>query len=436
MYFFPMPALLALTTCVVGRLRFTGWLLAVLTGCSAPPPGDTIHFWAMGREGEAVQVLLAEFERRHPGIRVRVQQIPWSAAHEKLLTAFAGDALPDVIQLGNTWVPEFAALDALRPLDDRIDGVADLFPGMLEGSRVEGRLLALPWYVDTRLLFYRQDILARAGYDRPPVTWEGWREAMARIKDQSGPDHYALLLPINEWQAPVILALQAGSGLLRDTARYGDFRGPAFRRAFGVYLDMFRQGFAPALAEAQMSNLYQDFAQGRFAFFITGPWNIGEFQRRLPPALQTVWETAPLPGPEGPGLSLAGGSSLAVTRASRHPEAALALIRFLAEPGQQAAFYRLTGDLPGRRSAWDQPELRNAPHLDAFRQQLAAVTPTPGIPEWERIAAQIAFHAEKVVRGELSEEQALTELDAAVDRILAKRRWLLSRGAAPGGSSP
>jgi len=230
--------------------------------------------------------------------------------------------------------------------------------------------------------------------------------------------------------------VQAGSGLLRDQASWGDFRGPAFRRAFGFYLDMFRQGFAPALAEARMSNLYQDFAQGRFAFFITGPWNVGEFQRRLPPALQTVWETAALPGPEGPGLSLAGGSSLAVTRASRRPEAALELIRFLAEPEQQAAFYRLTGDLPVRRSAWDQPELRDAPHLDAFRQQLAAVTPTPGIPEWERIAAQIAFHAEKAVRGELSEEQALVNLDAAVDRILAKRRWLLSRKAIPDEATP
>ena len=390
----------------------------------------------MGREGEAVQALMGEFERGHPGLRVKVQQIPWSAAHEKLLTAFAGDALPDVIQLGNTWIAEFAALDALRPLDDRVEGVADMFPGMLEGSRVAGRLLALPWYVDTRLLFYRKDILARAGYDRPPVTWGGWREAMARVKDQAGPDHYALLLPINEWQAPVILALQAGSGFLRDQARWGDFRGPAFRRAFGFYLDLFRQGFAPALAEAQMSNLYQDFAQGRFAFFITGPWNIGEFQRRLPSALQALWETAPLPGPEGPGLSLAGGSSLAVTRASRHPEAALALIRFLAEPAQQAVFYRFTGDLPVRRAAWDYPELRDAPHVAAFRQQLGAVIPTPSIPEWERIAAQIAFHAEKVVRGELSEEQSLVELEAAVDRILAKRRWLLRRSAVLGEATP
>ena len=390
----------------------------------------------MGREGEAVRVLMGEFERRNPGVRVKVQQVPWSAAHEKLLTAYAGDALPDVFQLGNTWIPEFAALDALMPLDDRGEAAADIFPGLLEGSRVAGRLMALPWYVDTRLLFYRKDVLAQAGYDRPPVTWAGWREAMARVKHRAEPDHYALLLPINEWQAPVILALQAGSGLLRDGARYGDFRGPAFRRAFAFYLDLFRQGFAPARGEAQMSNIYRDFAEGRFTFYVTGPWNIGEFQRRLPPAVQALWETAPLPGPEGAGLSLAGGSSLAVAQSSRQPGAALALIRFLAEPGRQADFYRLTGDLPARRSAWEHPALRDAPHIGAFRQQLSAVTPVPGIPEWERIAAQIAFHAEKAVRGVLSEEEALAELDTVVDRVLAKRRWLLRRSEAPGEATP
>ena len=54
--------------------------------------------------------LLPQFHREHPDIHVDVQQIPWTAAHEKLLTAHVGDAFPDFAQIGNTWIPELVAL--------------------------------------------------------------------------------------------------------------------------------------------------------------------------------------------------------------------------------------------------------------------------------------------------------------------------------------
>ena len=77
-----------------------------LVGCGQEPVSAImIEFWAMGREGEVVQELLPAFERLHPDIRVRVQQIPWSAAHEKLLTAYAGGAMPDLFQLGKPGFP-------------------------------------------------------------------------------------------------------------------------------------------------------------------------------------------------------------------------------------------------------------------------------------------------------------------------------------------
>ena len=72
-------------------------------GCASRPTGETrLRFWAMGNEGGQVPNLMPEFERRHPGVRVEVQAIPWTAAHEKLLTAYAGSSLPDVSQIGNT----------------------------------------------------------------------------------------------------------------------------------------------------------------------------------------------------------------------------------------------------------------------------------------------------------------------------------------------
>ena len=68
-------------------------MFAACTNGSGEDDIQEIKFWAMGREGEIVPELLTEFERENPGVRVLVQQVPWSAAHEKLLTAFAGDVL-------------------------------------------------------------------------------------------------------------------------------------------------------------------------------------------------------------------------------------------------------------------------------------------------------------------------------------------------------
>lgn len=403
-----------------------------LAACTDRPTAREVRLWAMGREGEVVQQLLPEFERRHPGVRVRVQQIPWSAAHEKLLTAFVGRAMPDVFQLGSTWIPEFAAIGALEPLDARLSASAatrpdDSFAGILDANRIDGTTYAVPWYVDTRLLFYRSDLLGAAGFAAPPPDWSTWLAAMTAIKQRAGPDGYAILLPVSEWQPPVILALQRGATLLRDGDRYGDFRGAAFRAAFAFYLDMFRRDLAPTGTQAQVANLYQDFAAGFFTFYISGPWNIGEFGARLPAALQDRWSTAPMPAPEAgmPGLSIAGGASLALSRRARDPDAGWQLIEFLAEPASQIAFYRLTGDLPARRSAWDDPALAENRHARAFWTQLQHLRSPPKIPEWERIASKITDYCEAAVRGDMTIDAALAALDRDVDALLEKRRWLL-----------
>jgi multiple sugar transport system substrate-binding protein len=362
--------------------------------------------------------------------------VPWSAAHEKLLTAWVGDAMPDVFQAGNTWLPELAAVGALEPLDARIAAStavvpADYFPGILDTNVVDGVTSGVPWYVDTRVLFYRRDLLAAAGHPEPPRTWAAWTDAMVALKARAGPEGYAILLPLREWQPLVILALQLGAELLRDGDRYGNFASSRFRRAFEFYLDLFRRGLAPGTAEAAVTSVYQDFASGFFALYLSGPWNVGEFGRRLPADVAPRWDTAPLPSPDGerPGVSLAGGASLAVSSRSPRKDAAWRLVEYLAEPAQQARFYQLTGDLPARKAAWTAAALARAPRVRAFWTQLEAVRATPKIPEWERIATKLTEAAEAAVRGTRTPEAALRRLDAEVDRMLEKRRWLLERRA-------
>lgn len=410
-------------------------LLPLLAGCGGTREArTTIRFWAMGREGEVVQELVRDFEREHPDIHVVVQQIPWGAAHEKLLTAHVGRSSPDVAQLGNTWIAEFTALRAIEPLDRRIAASATVrpegyFPGIWDTNVMDGVPYGVPWYVDTRVLFYRRDLMRKAGYDSIPGDWDGWLRSMEALRRAAGPGKFAIFLPTNEYTPWIVLGLQAGSPLLEDDDTRGAFSEPAYRRAADFYLEVFRRGLAPTVAGTAIANRYQEFERGTFGMYISGPWDVGEFRRRLSPAMQGAWGTAPLPGPggQGHGVSTAGGSSLVLFRSSRHQDAAWQLVEFLSRPDQQLRFARLTGDFPARREAWRDTSLTNDPTTRAFAIQLQRAVSTPKVPEWENISLKLQYAVEAMVLGHARPDSTLAALDREVDRILEKRRWLVGR---------
>jgi len=326
----------------------------------------------MGREGEVLSQLIPGFEKEHPDIHVEVQQIPWTAAHEKLLTAYVGDATPDIAMLGNTWVPEFVALNALAPLDSLVAQSReikrdDFFPGIWKTNVVNGKTYGIPWYVDTRLIFYRTDLLAKAGYKEFPKTWADWTTAMKKIKSQMSERQFPMLMPTNEWPQPVIFAIQAGSPILRDGGRYGAFEQPAFRKGFDFYLNFYRQGLASPVSSSQVSNLFQEFDRGNIAMYISGPWYIGEFKSRLDSATQKKWMTAALPGINGPGVSMAGGSSLSLFAGSKHKKEAWQLMEYLSRPSVELQFYKLTGDLGVQRSTGTGCAVASGPRVGGDR---------------------------------------------------------------------
>ena len=183
------------------------------------------------------------------------------------------------------------------------------------------------------------------------------------------------------------------------------------------------------MTNTQLSNVWDEFGNGLFSFYASGPWNIAEFRKRLPERLQNAWMTAPMPGPDGPGLSSAGGASVVIFRASERKREAWLLAEYLSHPDTQAKFYELTGDMPPRKAAWEIPALAQSPYARAFREQFDRVRAAPKVPEWERIATEIRITQERLVQGLLNVDQAAEELDRKADAILEKRRWMLERAA-------
>src|SRR3546814_9781476 len=129
-----------------------------------------------------------------------------------------------------------------------------------------------------------------------------------------------------------------------------------------------------------------------------------------------------MPGPDGPGVSTAGGSSLVIFRRSDRQDAAWRLIAYLSRPDIQRRLHALTGDLPSRRSTWRAPELANGVPERAFAAQLTRLEPSPKVPEWERIATEMRLVAEAAAHSDTPVAAVAADIDARADAILAKRR--------------
>ena len=306
-------------------------------------------------------------------------------------------------------------------------------PACCDAAVVDGTTWALPWYVDTRLLFYRTDLFAAAGVGAPPRTWGELAATRsrrcARRADRTGTRSCCRS---REWEPLVILALQRGATLLRDGDRYGDFREPRVpRRVRLLPRRSSRDGLAPARGAAAVANLYQDFAAGWLRVRTSpGPWNLGEF---APPAARRARRRMGDGADAGARRRRAGR----VARGRREPRDRRAARRARTPRGSwsstsrsrrsSCAFYALTGDLPARRSRVERRAAlarRRAARRPSARSSSACAR-RRRCPEWERIAAR--DHAPR--RGARSAatstpDEALAALDRDVDRILEKRRWM------------
>jgi multiple sugar transport system substrate-binding protein len=137
---------------------------------TSAPEGD-ITVWAMGAEGENLGVLADAFMEEFPDVSVEVVAVPWDAANDRLVAAIAGGDVPDVSLIGTTWMGQFATMGGLEPTPDSIDP-AQFFEGAWNSTVVDGTSYGVPWYVETRLIYYRTDLAEEGGFNQAPATWD------------------------------------------------------------------------------------------------------------------------------------------------------------------------------------------------------------------------------------------------------------------------
>ncbi len=332
------------------------------------------------------------------------------------MTAVVGGMAPDISQLGTTWMPEFRAMNALEPLNGFMASspldTGDFFPGARESNIQQEKWYGLPWYVDTRVMFYRTDLAAKAGYDKFPADWAGFykfSKALARSKEGG----YAFALPTNDWQIFLMFYWQNGGELLKGS--------PLTAGKFEGTVDYLKRFFDEKLAPLEGGNDTDQltaFESGYFPVFISGPWMISQLETSKP-RLNGRWATAPLPAGER-RASFMGGCNLVMFRSSPRKALAWKFMEFMAGPEMQAKWYAMSGDLPASRKAWNAQPLSKNPQLASFRTGLDTAKAPPQVPEWESIAGSINDAVEEAVFGRVTAQAAREKLSARIEKILAK----------------
>ncbi|MGI8830670.1 MAG: extracellular solute-binding protein [Candidatus Limnocylindria bacterium] len=370
-----------------------------------------IDVWAMGAEGESLDVLAESFSEEYPDISVNVTPVPWDAAHDRIVNAIAGGEVPDVTMVGTTWMGEFAALGGLDPTPANIDG-SQFFEGAWNTTIVEGTSYAVPWYVETRLLYYRTDLAEEGGVGEAPGTWDDLKAAAAAMQE-AGAEYGISLQPggTGSWQTWMPFFWQAGGEIQAEDGTF-TLDGEPCVAALTYYDSFFEEGLTPPAAadvpvEAQ-------FANGEVASFISGPWmvNVVEEAGTDPEAYTVAHQPT-----EEAGTSFVGGANMAVLADADNKEAGWAFLEYLSRPEVQATWYETVSALPAVTAAWDEEALSGDERLTAFGDQLEDAKAPPSIPTWEQIAAEIDLVIERVTVGDMTPEDGCAAMQEEASAI-------------------
>jgi multiple sugar transport system substrate-binding protein len=374
--------------------------------------GTELTFWLMGDNATNFEELIAPFSE-DTGITVDVEAIPWESVNDRLTTAVASGDGPDVTQVGLSLLPTFIEAEALMDVGAMVAGHANLadenFPSGVSAAALnpDGTVYSFPWVSDTRVLFYRSDILGEAGYDAPPATWDELLEVATTLTGR-GDDLFGYYIP--QWDAPLPIAYtwQAGGDVVNDAGEI-DLQTPEFERAVDHYLAFYDAGVVPTNSDFDQA---LGFITGTTPMLVSGPYLAGAINDQAP-ELAGSWGVAAVPS-DVTGTSLFAGSNVGVWSNTEHPEAALELISFLAEPATQLAWFDMTNELPAATGALDELKASGDATVAVYADQLTDSRLLPLNAEWDAVGAEILNTLNEIALTGADKQAALDELYSTV----------------------
>jgi multiple sugar transport system substrate-binding protein len=364
--------------------------------------GVTLTLWTMPnspKPKEDLQKMVAPFTAK-TGVKVDVEEVGWDVQFDRIRNAAVAGEGPDITQAGTTQVPFFAALGGFDDLSSRvkdIGGSSAYAPGIWNTTKVEGQdgVWAVPWFTEARTIYYRKDVLEKAGVDPATAftdlaafktTLQAIKNKVPGIQPFGAPGKKAFDLVHNVMP----FVWDNGGAELSSDAKTSTINSAQAQTGVEFMTGLIRDGlFDKSQLERDGTQVENQFKGGKLAVWIGGPWVLGSVSR----ADDDTWNAtarknvgvAPMPtGPDGKANTFVGGSDLMLFKSSKHPDEAWALMKFLSQDQTQKDYAGLLGMFPSRLEAQQQVGESDANH-EAFYKAIQTGRTYAPIPQWGQI---------------------------------------------------
>lgn len=411
------------------------------SGCAHDDDALTFFFAANPDEAAARMRVVHEFQRQHPGIKIR-PVLSGPGVMQQLSTFCAGGKCPDVLMTWDLTYAELAARGVLLDLNTMLaqdtafaaqlksDSIAALY----DTFNYDGGQFSLPEQWSGNYLTYNKELFAKAGVPAPPASWENpwsfaqFADAATALTHRDRSGRVTQWGFVNTWVSYYSAGLFAmNNGVCWSTPQknptHFNFDDPAYIEAVQFYADLANKlKAAPDASEVQSMSTPDLFATGKAAMALGGHWRYQTFIR--PTGLD--FDVASLPvGPALPkghaACSNVGTTGLAISASSRRKEQAWEFVKFATGPVGQAVTAETSLFVPVLRSALGSDGFA-ASHRRLNNLRILTDGPwrsqgLPVTPAWEKIVALMDRNMGPVLRG-ARPATSLDGLSAAVDEVL------------------
>ncbi|MGI5404389.1 extracellular solute-binding protein [Streptomyces sp. CA-135486] len=366
----------------------------LLDGCGmvpgAGPQKRTVSIWLMkdSVSDDFLKRFTTAYEKDHPSVKLKFTFQEWTGIGKKVTDALKSNKAPDVIEVGNTQVAQYAESDALHDLT--LESVRDLgneewLPGLAEPGSINGSQYGIPWYAANRIVIYNKDLFAGAGISRPPRTRAEWLEDAEKLNHGgiqgiylSGQDWYTLAGFI--WDEGGQLAVEKAAGWQGALNTSAALRGMAFYKKLQSHGDGPRDGDEETPPQAEV------FAQGKVAQMIAVP-SAATVIENANPGLKGRLGFFPVPGKTAaaPGAVFTGGSDLIVPKHAGERAAAIEVVKALASRKWQTDLARTMHYVPNKSTL--AGVIGGDESTAAMAAGAARGRATPNSPQWADVEA-------------------------------------------------